>query len=219
MAPVSNHHATKVPAVTLGFWIIKILATTLGETGGDTFSMTMDLGYLVSTAIFLSALLLLVAIQIATRKFHPLLYWAVIVASTTAGTTMADFATRSLGIGYVGGSLILFACLVAVLGLWYWSLGSISVATVSRPRVEAFYWAQLPSHKRWERLSEIGSPIRALDMKGERSCSRADWRRWRQLISGPTFRACSSFGPPSFSPGRSEPLSAILSTSPWTMVA
>ncbi len=143
MAPVSNHHATKVPAVTLGFWIIKILATTLGETGGDTFSMTMDLGYLVSTAIFLSALLLLVAIQIATRKFHPLLYWAVIVASTTAGTTMADFATRSLGIGYVGGSLILFACLMAVLGLWYWSLGSISVATVSRPRVEAFYWAAI----------------------------------------------------------------------------
>jgi uncharacterized membrane-anchored protein len=143
MAPVSNHHATKVPAVTLGFWIIKILATTLGETGGDTFSMTMDLGYLVSTAIFLSALLLLVAIQIATRKFHPLLYWAVIVASTTAGTTMADFATRSLGIGYVGGSLILFACLMAVLGLWYWSLGSISVATVSTPRVEAFYWAAI----------------------------------------------------------------------------
>jgi uncharacterized membrane-anchored protein len=143
MAPVSNHHATKVPAVTLGFWIIKILATTLGETGGNTFSMTMDLGYLVSTAIFLSALLLLVAIQIATRKFHPLLYWAVIVASTTAGTTMADFATRSLGIGYVGGSLILFACLMAVLGLWYWSLGSISVATVSTPRVEAFYWAAI----------------------------------------------------------------------------
>lgn len=143
MAPVSNHHATKVPAVTLGFWIIKILATTLGETGGNTFSMTMDLGYLVSTAIFLSALLLLVAIQIAARKFHPLLYWAVIVASTTAGTTMADFATRSLGIGYVGGSLILFACLMAVLGLWYWSLGSISVATVSSPRVEAFYWAAI----------------------------------------------------------------------------
>ncbi|HBH40993.1 MAG TPA: hypothetical protein DDW26_03655 [Rhizobiales bacterium] len=143
MAPVSNHHATKVPAVTLGFWIIKILATTLGETGGNTFSMTMDLGYLVSTAIFLSALLLLVAIQIATRKFHPLLYWAVIVASTTAGTTMADFATRSLGIGYVGGSLILFACLMAVLGLWYWSLGSISVETVNTPKVEAFYWAAI----------------------------------------------------------------------------
>jgi uncharacterized membrane-anchored protein len=143
MAAVSNHHATKVPEVTLGFWIIKILATTLGETGGDTFSMTMDLGYLVSTAIFLSVLLLLVTIQIAAKKFHVLLYWAVIVASTTAGTTMADFATRSLGIGYAGGSLVLFACLTTVLGLWYWSLGSISVETVSTPKVEAFYWAAI----------------------------------------------------------------------------
>jgi len=143
MAAVSNHHATKVPEVTLGFWIIKILATTLGETGGDTFSMTMDLGYLVSTAIFLSVLLLLVTIQIAAKKFHVLLYWAVIVASTTAGTTMADFATRSLGIGYAGGSLVLFACLATVLGLWYWSLGSISVETVSTPKVEAFYWAAI----------------------------------------------------------------------------
>ena len=143
MEAVANHHATKVPAVTLGFWIIKILATTLGETGGDTFSMTMDLGYLVSSAIFLSALLLLVGIQIAAKKFHPFLYWAVIVASTTAGTTMADFATRSLGIGYTGGSTILFGCLMAVLGLWYWALGSISVETVSTPKVEAFYWAAI----------------------------------------------------------------------------
>ena len=139
----ANPHATKIPAVTLGFWIIKILATTLGETGGDTFSMTLDLGYLVSSAIFLSLLLVLVAIQIAAKKFHPLLYWAVIVASTTAGTTMADFATRSLGIGYPGGSLLLFGCLMAVLGLWYWSLGSISVDTVSTPKVEAFYWAAI----------------------------------------------------------------------------
>ena len=138
-----QHSATKIPEVTLGFWIIKILATTLGETGGDTFSMTMDLGYLVSSAIFLSVLLVLVAIQIAAKKFHPFLYWAVIVASTTAGTTMADFATRSLGIGYLGGSLLLFACLMAVLGLWYWSLGSISVDTVSTPKVEAFYWAAI----------------------------------------------------------------------------
>jgi uncharacterized membrane-anchored protein len=141
MAP--QLHATKVPEVTLGFWIIKILATTLGETAGDTVSMTMDFGYLVSSAIFLAALLLLVAIQIAATKFHAFLYWAVIVASTTAGTTMADFATRSLGVGYLGGSLILFACLMAVLGLWYWSLGSISVETVSTPRVEAFYWAAI----------------------------------------------------------------------------
>ncbi len=143
VAAVSNHHATKVPAVTLGFWIIKILATTLGETGGDTFSMTWDLGYLVSTAIFLSFLVLLVIVQIAAKKFHPFIYWATIVASTTAGTTMADFATRSLGIGYPGGSLILFASLIAVLGLWYWSLGSISIATVSTPKVEAFYWAAI----------------------------------------------------------------------------
>jgi uncharacterized membrane-anchored protein len=133
----------KVPEVTLGFWIIKILATTLGETGGDTVSMTMELGYLAGTAIFLSVLVVLVGIQIAARKFHPFLYWSVIVASTTAGTTMADFATRSLGIGYTGGSLILFVCLMVVLGLWYWWLGSISVETVNKPKVEAFYWAAI----------------------------------------------------------------------------
>jgi uncharacterized membrane-anchored protein len=138
-----DHYASKVPEVTLGFWIIKILATTLGETGGDTVTMTMDLGYLTGTAIFLSALVVLVGIQIAAKKFHPFLYWATIVASTTAGTTMADFATRSLGMGYTGGSLILFVCLMAVLGLWYWSLGSISVQTVSTPKVEAFYWAAI----------------------------------------------------------------------------
>lgn len=143
MAQVSHDYATKVPAVTLGFWIIKILATTLGETGGDTVSMTMDLGYLVSSAIFILALVVLVGIQIAAKKFHPFLYWLTIVASTTAGTTMADFATRSLSVGYTGGSLILFASLMAVLGLWYWSLGSISVETVSTPKVEAFYWAAI----------------------------------------------------------------------------
>ena len=143
MTQVSNDHATKIPEVTLGFWIIKILPTTLGETGGDTVSMTLDLGYLVSSAIFILALVLLVGIQIAAKRFHPFLYWLVIVASTTAGTTMADFATRSLGVGYAGGSLILFASLMAVLGLWYRSLGSISVETVSAPKVEAFYWAAI----------------------------------------------------------------------------
>lgn len=146
----AEYYASKVPEVTLGFWVIKILATTLGETGGDTVTMTwlkadvmVNTGYLVGTAIFLSALLVLVAIQIAAKNFHPFLYWSAIVASTTAGTTMADFATRSLGIGYTGGSLVLFACLMAVLGLWYWSLGSISVATVNTPKVEAFYWAAI----------------------------------------------------------------------------
>lgn len=135
--------ASKVPAVTLTFWIIKILATTLGETGGDTVSMTMNLGYLVGTAIFLTALVLLVLIQIAAKKFHPFLYWATIIASTTAGTTMADFADRSLGIGYPGGSILLFVCVMATLALWYWSQGSVSVQTVRTPIVEAFYWATI----------------------------------------------------------------------------
>jgi uncharacterized membrane-anchored protein len=133
----------KVPEVTLTFWIIKIAATTLGETGGDTVTMTMNLGYLTGTAIFLSALVVLAALQIAAKRFHPALYWATIIASTTAGTTMADFADRSLGIGYTGGSSVLFLCVMAVLGLWYWSEGTISVTTVNRPKVEAFYWAAI----------------------------------------------------------------------------
>src|ERR1700722_15380215 len=134
---------SKVPEVTLVFWIIKIAATTLGETGGDSVTMTLDWGYLAGTAIFLAALIVLVAMQIAARRFHPFLYWATIVASTTFGTTMADFADRSLGIGYTGGSSILLLCLLIVLGLWYWSLGSISVETVCTPKAEAFYWAAI----------------------------------------------------------------------------
>lgn len=131
---------TKVPAVTLGFWIIKILATTLGETGGDTVSMTWEMGYLLSTAIFIVPLVALVAWQIAAKRFHPFLYWATIIASTTAGTTMADFATRSLGIGYTGGSALLLGCVLASLALWHWVLGSVSVDTVTSPRAEGFYW-------------------------------------------------------------------------------
>jgi uncharacterized membrane-anchored protein len=133
----------KVPEVTLAFWIIKIAATTLGETGGDTVTMTLNWGYLDGTALFLAALVLLVIAQIIAKKFHPFLYWATIIASTTFGTTMADFADRSLGIGYTGGSLLLLFCLLAALGLWYASLGSISVNTVSTPRVEMFYWAAI----------------------------------------------------------------------------
>jgi uncharacterized membrane-anchored protein len=134
---------SKVPEVTLGFWIIKILATTLGETFGDTVSMTMNLGYLTSTAIFLSAFVILVIFQIRARVFSAPLYWATIVASTTAGTTMADFADRSLGIGYVGGSVILLGCVAATLALWRWREGSVSVNTVETSRVEAFYWATI----------------------------------------------------------------------------
>jgi uncharacterized membrane-anchored protein len=133
----------KVPAVTLGFWIIKILATTLGETGGDTVSMTMNFGYLTGTAIFLFAFIVLAFFQIRARQFHPALYWATIVASTTAGTTMADFADRSLGIGYAGGSAILLGCVVGTLALWRWKEGTVSVRTVTAPRVEAFYWTTI----------------------------------------------------------------------------
>jgi uncharacterized membrane-anchored protein len=133
----------KVPEVTLAFWIIKIAATTLGETGGDTVTMTLDWGYLAGTALFFAALVLLVSFQIVAKKFHPFLYWATIIASTTFGTTMADFADRSLGIGYTGGSSLLLICLLATLGLWYWSLGSISVDTVNTPKVEVFYWAAI----------------------------------------------------------------------------
>jgi uncharacterized membrane-anchored protein len=134
---------SKVPAVTLIFWVIKILATTLGETGGDTVTMTMNLGYLAGTIIFLSALVVLAGFQIAAKKFHPFLYWATIVASTTAGTTMADFADRSLGMGYAGGTAVLLACLLVVLAVWYRSEGTVSVDTVNTPRAEAFYWATI----------------------------------------------------------------------------
>jgi uncharacterized membrane-anchored protein len=135
--------ATKVPEVTLVFWIIKIAATTLGETGGDSVTMTLGWGYLAGTALFLAVLVALVAAQVAAKKFHPVPYWATIVASTTFGTTMADFADRSLGIGYTGGSALLLALLLATLALWYRSEGTISVETVSTPKVEAFYWAAI----------------------------------------------------------------------------
>ncbi|HZT25899.1 MAG TPA: hypothetical protein VFA57_09375 [Pseudolabrys sp.] len=143
MSRTADDGLTKVPEVTLVFWIIKIAATTLGETGGDSVTMTLNWGYLAGTAIFFGLLVLLVAAQIIAKKFHPFLYWATIVASTTFGTTMADFADRSLGIGYTGGSTLLFLCLITILVLWYWSQGTISVQTVATPRVEAFYWAAI----------------------------------------------------------------------------
>lgn len=146
---MSNSVLSKVPAVTLGFWIIKILATTLGETGGDAVTMTwlgettdhaVPNGYLIGTAIFFTLLALLVLIQVVAKRFNPLLYWATIVASTTAGTTLADFCTRSIGIGYAGGTLLLFASVLASLAVWYAAERSISVDTVNTPRVELFYW-------------------------------------------------------------------------------
>jgi uncharacterized membrane-anchored protein len=150
-----DHIVSKVPAVTLGFWIVKILATTLGETGGDAVSMTWlgettplagsagFNGYLLGTAIFLPALALLVWFQIKAKHYNPWLYWSAIVASTTAGTTMADFATRSMGIGYPGGSILLFALVLISLFVWHRSQGTISVERIITAKAEAFYWGTI----------------------------------------------------------------------------
>ena len=134
------HALSKVPEVTLIFWIIKIAATTLGETGGDAVSMSMHLGYLMGTAIFSLAFLAAVYFQIRAQQFRPILYWVTIVATTTVGTTLADYADRSLGIGYAGGTALLLTLLITSLAIWHQSLGSVSVATVSSPKAESFYW-------------------------------------------------------------------------------
>ena len=147
-APLSY---SKVPEVTLAFWIIKVLATTLGETGGDAFTMSVlhadkdvqNGGYLIGTGVFFAVFLVAVAAQVMTKKFNPWLYWLTIIATTTVGTTMADLADRSLGIGYAGGSSILFAALLGSLAVWRWSEGTVSVDSVGTPRVEAFYWVTI----------------------------------------------------------------------------
>jgi len=134
---------SKVPEVAIGFWVIKIAATTLGETGGDALSMSLNLGYATSTIIFFVLFAIAVGAQIRAKKFHAFLYWAVIVATTLTGTTMADFADRSLGIGYPGGAIILFALVIAVLTTWRLKMGSISVECITSPKVEMFYWATI----------------------------------------------------------------------------
>ena len=131
---------SKVPEVTLLFWMVKIAATTLGETGGDALSMSLGLGYLTATGIFAVLFAAAVGVQVAARRFHPAPYWTALVASTTVGTTLADFATRSLGIGYLGGSLLLAALLVASLATWRRVLGTVAIGSVATPRTEAFYW-------------------------------------------------------------------------------
>jgi uncharacterized membrane-anchored protein len=133
----------KVPEVTLLFWLIKIAATTLGETAGDAVTMSMNLGYLVGTAIFAVIFILAVTGQIATKHFRPFLFWAVIVATTTVGTTLADFMDRSLGVGYAGGALSLFILLMACLGTWHWTLGTVSVSNIGTRKAEIFYWATI----------------------------------------------------------------------------
>jgi uncharacterized membrane-anchored protein len=140
MKTTTEHALAKVPEVTLAFWLIKIAATTLGETGGDAVSMSMNLGYLIGTAIFAVVFMVAVIAQVRAKRFHPFLYWVTIVATTTVGTTLADFADRSLGIGYAGGSSLLLALLLGSLFVWHRTLGSVSVSTVSSPKAEAFYW-------------------------------------------------------------------------------
>ncbi|MDD2540195.1 MAG: hypothetical protein PHH28_04030 [Desulfuromonadaceae bacterium] len=134
---------SKVPEVSLLFWIIKILATTLGETGGDSVSMSMGLGYLVSTGIFAVIFIVAVIAQVSAKRYHPYLYWTTIIATTTVGTTLADFADRSLGFGYAGGTTILLALLITSLFMWYQTLGSVDVGTVSSPKSEMFYWVTI----------------------------------------------------------------------------
>jgi uncharacterized membrane-anchored protein len=134
---------TKVPEVTLLFWVIKVAATTLGETGGDAVSMSMHLGYLAATGIFATIFIAAVGVQIAAKRFHPFVYWATIIATTTVGTTLADFADRTLGIGYAGGTSLLFTLLIASLVLWYRALGTVSVDSVSNAKAEVFYWTTI----------------------------------------------------------------------------
>ncbi len=143
MDNASKYALSKVPELTLIFWVIKILATTLGETAGDALSMSMDLGYLLSTAIFSALFLVAVSAQIKAKQFHPYLYWVTIIATTTVGTTLADFATRSLGIGYTGGSALLFALLLGSLVVWFKTLGSVSISSLNTPKAELFYWVTI----------------------------------------------------------------------------
>jgi uncharacterized membrane-anchored protein len=138
--PIYTERASKVPEVTLAFWIIKILATTLGETGGDAVTMSMNLGYLAGTVIFAAIFAAAVVAQMSAKRFHPFLYWTVIVATTTVGTTLADFIDRSLGIGYLGGSSLLAALLVASLAIWHRTTGTISIASIDSKPAETFYW-------------------------------------------------------------------------------
>jgi uncharacterized membrane-anchored protein len=159
--------SSKVPTVTLGFWIIKIVATTLGETGGDAVTMTMNLGYAIGSFIFVGIFAVAVAAQIKAKSFHPFLYWLVIVATTTAGTTMADYADRSLGIGYAGGTSLLFLLLVAALTAWRRATGSISVESITSPKVEMFYWgAILFSQTLGTALGDWMADTRALGYEG-----------------------------------------------------
>jgi uncharacterized membrane-anchored protein len=155
---MNDMSSSKVAEVTLTFWIMKILATTLGQAGGDALSMSLDLGYLVSTLIFGLLFIVAVTAQIRARRFYPVLYWLTIIATTTVGTTLADFADRSLGIGYAGGSGLLLLGLLLSLMFWHASLGSIVVNTATSPKAEAFYWVTIMFSQTLARLWATGRP-------------------------------------------------------------
>jgi len=191
---------SKVPEVTLGFWVIKVLATTLGETGGDAVTMSMNLGYAIGSFIFIGIFAAAVVAQIFAKAFHPFLYWVTIVATTTLGTTMADFAERTIGIGYFGGSSILFTGLIASLAVWHWSEGSIAVNTVATPRGSScsIGW-QFCSRRRSARRSATGWPIRTGSATREvRSSSPPVWRLSPPHIFTRKSRTPCCFGRRSF---------------------
>lgn len=188
----------KVPQVTIIFWIIKIAATTLGETGGDAVSMSMNLGYLVGTGIFAAIFAVAVTAQVRADRFHPFLYWSTIIATTTVGTTLADFADRSLGIGYAGGASLLFALLMGSLLVWYRSMGSVSVDTVRTRKAEVFYWVTIMFSQTLGTAWETGPRIRpASATQGERSFSPSCWQGLSRHTTGPAYPARLFSGPPS----------------------
>ena len=186
---------SKVPAVTFVFWVIKILATTLGETGGDTLSMSMNLGYLLSTGIFAVIFVAAVIIQVRAKKFHPVIYWVTIVATTTVGTTLADFADRSLGIGYAGGTTILLVMLMASLWIWKRNLGSVAVDTVNSPKSEMYYWVTIMcSQTLGTALGDWTADTAGIGYGGGFSCSAACWPSLPQSIISQKHPAPCCFG-------------------------
>ena len=196
----------KVPEVTLGFWIIKILATTIGETGGDAVTMSllhadMDAnngGYLIGTCLFMALFIAAVVIQIAMKRFHPFIYWLTIVATTTVGTAMADFADRSLGIGYLGGSSLLFVLLMTSLLIWRWSEGTVSVNSVATPRAEVFYWITiLFSQTLGTALGDWMADTNDLGYGNAAIVFGAASYSLRRPITSPARRASFCSGPPS----------------------
>ncbi len=172
---------SKVPEVTIGFWIIKIFATTLGEVGGNAVTMQLGFGYLIGSALFAAVLMVLVAAQILAKEFRPFLYWAVIVATTLTGTALADFFDRSLGIGYLGGSLSLFSMVMMTIGLWYWTLGSVFVQTIASPKVEAFYWTTIMFSQTWYSAWRLDGGYR-IGLQRQRARDRACARRTCRFV-------------------------------------